>query len=236
MRIACLVLGSVLCAVATVSAQGDGDYRQQYPNISGEDVFENDRVVVQKFVLQPDEWEGIHSHAGNQLGIELSEGETTVRYGDDETIAIGQVGAVGWQRAVTLAERHESGNTGDAPFAWYWVNLKPSAPGRTTADTNHRHHYPNIAGEDVFENDRVLVQKFVLQPGEWEGIHAHSGNQLYIMLSEGETTVRHGEDERIAPSFLGQVGWQSAVDLNEAHESGNTGDTPVGWLWVNFKY
>ena len=50
-----------------------------------------------------------------------------------------------------------------------------------------------------------------------------------------ETTVRYGDDVRISTSFLGQVGWQSAVDITEAHESGNTGDTPVGWLWVNFK-
>ena len=235
MRIALRMLGCVLCASGFASAQGGTEHQQQYPNIAGEVVFENDRVLVQKFVLQPGEWEGIHSHSGNQLGIELSDGETTVRYGDDETIFIGQVGAAGWQRAVTLDVRHEAGNTDDTPFEWFWVNVKPSPAGPAGAETDHRHHYPNIAGEDVFENDRVLVQKFVLQPGEWEGIHSHSGNQLYVMLSEGETTVRYGDDERISPSFLGQVGWQSAVDITEAHESGNTGDTPVGWLWVNFK-
>ena len=99
----------------------------------------------------------------------------------------------------------------------------------------HAQHYPNISGEEVFENDRVLVQRFVMLPGEWEGIHSHSGNQLYIMLSEGESTVRYGENERISQSYVGLVAWQPAVDLSERHESGNTGDTPLEWLWVNFK-
>jgi len=60
--------------------------------------------------------------------------------------------------------------------------------GRAQGDTEHQQHYPNIPTEFTFENDRALVQKVVLQPGEWEGIHSHSGNQLYIMLTAGETT------------------------------------------------
>ena len=75
--------------------------------------------------------------------------------------------------------------------------------GRAQGDTEHQQHYPNIPTEFTFENDRALVQKVVLQPGEWEGIHSHSGNQLYIMLTVGETTVRYGEDETISLSFAG---------------------------------
>ncbi len=60
MRIALRMLGCVLCASGFASAQGGTEHQQQYPNIAGEVVFENDRVLVQKFVLQPGEWEGIH--------------------------------------------------------------------------------------------------------------------------------------------------------------------------------
>ena len=235
MRVALLILGSVLFSSGSVSAQGGTEHQQHYPNISGEVIFENDRVLVQKFVLQSGEWEGIHPHSGHQLGINLTDGQSTVRYGDQETTSIGRAGSAGWQRAVDLSERHESGNTGDTPVEWLWVNLKPSVTGSAQEAVDHRHHYPNIPGEVIFENDRVLVQRYVLQPGEWEGIHAHSGNQLYIMLTAGETTVRYGEDETISLSFAGEVDWQRAVDIAEAHESGNTGDTPLEWLWVNFK-
>ncbi len=235
MRIALLSLCGIWLWSVSGMAQEETAHQQHYPNISGEVVFENDHVLVQKFVLQPGEWEGVHSHSGFQLGLDLTDGETTVRYGDDEKTLVGRVGSVGWQRAVTLSERHESGNTGDTPFEWLWVNVKPSVTGSAQEDVDHRHHYPNIPGEVIFENDRVLVQRYVLQPGEWEGIHAHSGNQLYIMLTAGETTVRYGENETVSLSFAGEVAWQPAVDITEAHESGNTGDTPLEWLWVNVK-
>jgi len=235
MRVAPLLLGGLLLYSGSVSAQEQNPHAQHYPNITGEVVFENERVLVQRFVLQPGEWEGIHTHSGQQLGFGLSEGESTVRYGNDEAVSLGRLGSAFWQRAVSLSERHESGATGDTPVEWLWVNVKPGDQASASAGVDHHHHYPNISGEDVFENDRVLVQRFVMLPGEWEGIHSHSGNQLYIMLSEGESTVRYGENERISQSYVGQVAWQPAVDLSERHESGNTGDTPLEWLWVNFK-
>ena len=110
-----------------------------------------------------------------------------------------------------------------------------SAFGRAQGDTEHQQHYPNIPTEVIFENDRVLVQKYVVQPGEWEGIHPHSGNQLYVHLSRAQWTVRYGDQETTSVSPAGSVGWQRAVDLSEEHESGNTGDTPIEFLWVNLK-
>ena len=107
--------------------------------------------------------------------------------------------------------------------------------GSAQENTEHQQYYPNIPTEVIFENDRVLVQRVVIQPGEWEGIHSHSGDQLFINLSDGETSIRYGDEERHTSVELGSVGWQRAVDLSEEHESGNTGDTPLDFLWVNFK-
>ena len=56
--------------------------------------------------------------------ILLTDGQSTVRYGDQETMSVSRAGSVGWQRAVALSERHESGNTGDTPLEFLWVNLK----------------------------------------------------------------------------------------------------------------
>jgi oxalate decarboxylase/phosphoglucose isomerase-like protein (cupin superfamily) len=81
----------------------------------------------------------------------------------------------------------------------------------------------------------MLVQKVVLQPGKWEGIHPHPGNQLYIMLTDGQSTIRYGDEETTSASRAGSVGWQRAVDLSEEHKSGNTGDSPIEFLWVNLK-
>jgi len=56
-----------------------------------------------------------------------------------------------------------------------------------------------------------------MQPGQWEGIHTHSGNQLYIMLTDGQWTVRHGDQETTSVSSAGLVDWQRAVDLSVEH-------------------
>lgn len=107
--------------------------------------------------------------------------------------------------------------------------------GSAQEDAEHQQYYPNIPTEVVFENDRVLVQRAVIPPGEWEGIHSHTGDQLFIMLNDGETSIRYGDEETTFSVDFGDVGWQRAVDLSERHESGNTGDTPLDFLWVNFK-
>lgn len=211
------------------------NHKQHYPNVPLEVVFENDRVLVQKGVLQPGQWEGIHSHSGNQLGVNLTAGQVTVRQGGDESVYIGQMGSVEWQPAVDLSEKHESGNTGNKPYEFLWVNLKQPASAKALAKSDYTQHYPNIPSKDSFENDRVLVQRFVLQPGKWEGIHEHSGNQLFIMLTDGLATVRFGDEETTANYPAGLVGWQPAVELSEMHESGNVGEKPLEILILNLK-
>ncbi len=96
-------------------------------------------------------------------------------------------------------------------------------------------HYPNIPGEVLFENDKLVVQKFIIEPGQWEGVHPHPGNQLYIHIRGGEWTVRRGDEKTTSYSETGSVGWMDAIALSEDHESGNTGDSTIELLWVTLK-
>ncbi len=59
---------AVLVLAALMGLSAAGDHRQnsqdcyvKYPNIPGETLLENDRLVVQKFVVRPGQWEGIHT-------------------------------------------------------------------------------------------------------------------------------------------------------------------------------
>ena len=54
-----------------------------------------------------------------------------------------------------------------------------------TARPYHQ-EYPNIPGEVLLENNLVVVQRFIFQPGQWEGVHSHPGNQIYIHIKGGE--------------------------------------------------
>jgi mannose-6-phosphate isomerase-like protein (cupin superfamily) len=110
--------------------------------------------------------------------------------------------------------------------------LFASTPGATPAD---HQRYPNLAGQVVFENDRLVVQRFVVPPGQWEGVHSHPGNQLYVHIRGGEWTVRNGATKETSIAEDGEVGWMDAVPLSQDHESGNTGSTPIDFLWITLK-
>ena len=97
-------------------------------------------------------------------------------------------------------------------------------------------YYPNIAGEVLLENDKLVVQRFIIEPGQWEGIHRHPPDQLYIHIKGGEWTVRYGDDESTGISPDGEIGWSdTAIELDAKHQSGNTGDEPIDLLWVTLK-
>ena len=97
-------------------------------------------------------------------------------------------------------------------------------------------YYPNIEGELLLENDKVVVQKFIFPPGQWEGIHSHPPNQLYIHLKGGEWTIKYGDKTYPAQySLTGSVGRYGPVPLTVQHESVNSGSEPIELIWVTLK-
>jgi hypothetical protein len=96
-------------------------------------------------------------------------------------------------------------------------------------------YYPNIPGKVLLENDKVVVQRFTFPPGQWEGVHSHPPDQLYIHIKGGKWTVRNGARIESGWSETGSVGWYGPVDLSEDHESVNSGDEPIDLIWVTLK-
>ena len=228
-----LMLAVLLLAIPTGNLAGQ-ELGIVYPNIPGELLLENDMVVVQKFLVGPGQWEGLHTHPGDQIYVHIEGGEWTVRRGGQETVSQSADGSVGWQEAIGEHEQHESGNTGDTPIELVWVTLKPCA-------LLSNHHvgtfYPDIPGELLLENERVVVQRFIVEPEQWEGVHSHPGEQLYVHVRGGVWSGRRNglEDVGTEPSPAGSVGWMEAVELSEQHNSGNTGDTTIELIWITLK-
>ena len=98
-------------------------------------------------------------------------------------------------------------------------------------------YYPNIPGELVLENDKLIVQRFIIQPGQWEGIHSHPGNQIYVHIKGGEWSGRIGGKSEYSGEIDedGSVGWMDAIPLSAGHDSGNTGNTPIDIIYVTLK-
>jgi predicted metal-dependent enzyme (double-stranded beta helix superfamily) len=124
-----LVLLTLFCLTASADQHGDGPpnpCHMYYPNIPGELLLENDKLVVQRFIIEPGQWEGIHRHPPDQLYIHVKGGQWTVKYGDEATTSVDPDGSIGWSDTATeMSAMHESGNTGDEPIDLIWVTLKP---------------------------------------------------------------------------------------------------------------
>ncbi len=232
-------LGRAMLATLIAGVPAIGIGAQQvgvfYPNIPGELVLDNEYVVVQRFIIEPGQWEGIHSHPGNQVAVRIKGGLWAGRRGGREVYRMtepSEDGSVGWTDAIDLSEQHESGNVGDTPIDLIWITLKRCAPASNQAVGQV---YPDVPAEVLLENDRVVVQRFVTQPGQWQGVHSHPGSQVFVHTKGGEWTIRTGARETVSYSETGSAGWWQRVDLSEAHDTANSGDTPIEHILVNLK-
>ena len=220
--------------IAAAAAQ----YGPLYANLRGEVVLDNPRVFVQKFVVLPGQSTGLRTLPGDQLQVFIKGGVLTSVAGRS---ALWRDGRVVWHGAGESADAGST-NTGSTPIEMIWVTLKPVTPSLASAGgasgKYHYLNYPNIPGEDLLENDLVIVQRFNVNPGQWEGVHAHHPDMLYIHIKGGQWAVRskhEPEHAYPAPSPDGKVGWEPTIDISEGHESGNIGKNPIDLIWVTLK-
>jgi quercetin dioxygenase-like cupin family protein len=215
-----------------------GSQPRIYANLTGTIVLENQRVVVEKFVIEPRQSTGIYAHSGNQLLVFVKGGVLTSK-------ATGR--ATMWPDGRVVWQDREGGdagsaNTGSTPIDLLWITLKPVRPTSAAATVGQKPqygylNYPNLPGEDVLENDLVIVQRFKMKPGQWEGIHAHNPNTFYIFIKGGQWVSKSKEHTRGVPGSAadGLVAWMDTIDISDQHQSGNTGTNTTEVVWVALK-
>jgi hypothetical protein len=208
-----------------------------YADLTGTTALENDHVVVQRFIIQPRQSTGYHTHADHQLLVFVKGGVLTSKAGRSTVWPNGRV--------VWLQDAgHDDGstNTGRAPIEMLWVTLKPLKSTSHAAMSGQKPtygylNYPNIPGEDVLDNDRMIVQRFKMNPGEWEGHHAHNPNTFYIFIKGGQWVSKSKTHPQGVPGTAadGVVAWMDTIDMSEEHQSGNTGTNSTEVVWVALK-
>jgi hypothetical protein len=236
---------SLLLALIGLAGRGmaaaSAQHEPLYANLQGEVLLDNPRVLVQKFIVQPGQFTGRRLRPGDQLQVFIKGGVLTSRAGRS---TLWRDGRVEWHGAAEGADAGST-NSGATPIEMIWVTLKPvAAPAKAaTSDPastpKYRYlNYPNIPGEDLLENDLLIVQRFTVNPGQWEGVHAHHPDMLYIHIKGGQWAARskhEPEHAYPAPSPDGEVGWMPTIDISEGHESGNIGKGPIDLIWVTLK-
>jgi quercetin dioxygenase-like cupin family protein len=233
-------LGSESPAAYAVPA----DDKPIYANLQGRLLLDNSRVTVQQYVIEPGQSTGRHTSRGEQLLVFINGG--VLRSNDTGRSSLWRDGRVVWFDGASPDQG--STNVGSSAIKIDMVTLKPLGPaplvpGEAKAVPGQKPkyqylNYPNIPGEDVLENDWVIVQRFTVNPGQWEGVHAHHPDMLYIHIKGGQWAARSKSEPEHAypePSPDGEVGWMPTIDISEGHESRNIGKDPIDLVWVTLK-
>jgi predicted metal-dependent enzyme (double-stranded beta helix superfamily) len=224
-----------VCGVAVDSPQND----PSFAGLQGEVLLDNARVLVQKFVILPGQSTGRHMHPADQLLVFIKGG--VLRSQATGRSTVWRDGRVVWQNATDSADEGGT-NTGATPVEMDLVTLKPVAQSAALVPGSKSKYqylnYPNIPGEDLLENDQVIVQRFIVKPGQWEGVHAHCPDMLYIHIRGGqwaEKTYAEPEHPYPSPSPDGEVGWMRTIDISVGHQSRNIGKNSIDLVWVTLK-
>jgi hypothetical protein len=87
-------------------------------------------------------------------------------------------------------------------------------------------------GAVVLENDKVIVRRYLLQPGMATGMHSHSRDYVRVILQGGtvEITALNGPS-RAEQVEAGSVAWRS----KNTHDSKNIGGGPIEGLVIEIK-
>ncbi|MFO1468461.1 MAG: hypothetical protein U1F35_18790 [Steroidobacteraceae bacterium] len=212
-----------------------------FANLKGEVLLDNERVIVHSFVLAPGQSTGKRAVAADQLMVFIRGGTLKSTAGGRSTMW--HDGRVAWLPADEPADSGVT-NVGTQPIRFEVVSFKPlvavaGSPAASPAGASKFRHlnYPNIPGEDLLENDEVIVQRFLVQPGQWEGVHAHHPDMLYIHVKGGRWAARSYTGACVYPddSPDGSVGWMRTTPITEGHESQNAGKEPIDLIWVTLK-
>lgn len=232
--VACLPFGDRASANAMEPLQ----IKSAFANLSGHVVRENERVLVTMFTIEPGQSTGPQVHSTDSLLVFVKGGVLSSNQSHRATLW--KDGRVMWQ---SIANQPTAGytNIDSAPIQVILVALKPfpiAISGVSNENQEYHLNYPNIPGEDILENDSVVVQRFRLNPGQWEGVHAHRGNQLWIFIKGGLWSSRTKDTQPSEPQFGpdGTVGWMPAIDISQGHESGNVGTTAREVVWITLKH
>jgi quercetin dioxygenase-like cupin family protein len=208
---------------------------KSFSELTGKVVLDNERVLVQAFTVDPGQSMGTHIHSQPQVLVFVHggvlESESTGRS------TLWKDGRAVWLPASEQPEEARR-NVGAGSVEFIEVTLKRVARrSKTKASTYGYLSYPNVPGEDILENSQVIVQHFALEPGQWEGVHAHNPNTLYIFIKGGQwiskTTNPPSEIHGDSPD--GDVGWMQAYDITAGHQSGNVGTATSDVVWIALK-
>jgi quercetin dioxygenase-like cupin family protein len=101
--------------------------------------------------------------------------------------------------------------------------------------TTKRTGSPRLGTAELFENERVKVWDFVLEPGEAIPMHTHRRDHVIVVIDGGQLVVEYADGtRRTAEPRPGDI-YFGRVDAEDTHDARNVGTTRYRNIIIELK-
>lgn len=187
--------------------------------------FENEYVRVFDVTVPPGDTTLFHLHANDYAFVSI--GDATLKaevMGQQPTDLIMKDGETRFTKGPIT---HRVRNVASTPFRNITIEIlrSPGPSGTKKPDTA-----PGLS--TILDNDRVHIERLVLEPGQSTSLHTHNLSALSVFLTEARVRVESpGQKPQTMNYKPGDFRWRSAPTTHVLKNIGNTRFEAVGIDW-----
>jgi quercetin dioxygenase-like cupin family protein len=187
---------------------------------------ENQYVRVFDVVVPPGDATLFHTHANDYAFVSIGDAnlKAEVLGGQPADLAL-KDGEVRFTKGVIT---HRVTNVSRATFRNITIEVLSSPGGK--GDAGHSH---NIPGHSlVLENDRLRVERVVLEPGQSTGMHEHALSGLGVVVSPGKVVIESpGQKAQTVEFKPGDFRWHTGPVTHKLTNTGQSRFEAVDLEW-----
>lgn len=188
--------------------------------------FENQYVRIFDVVVPPGDATLFHTHTNDYVFVSIGDANLKAEVpGNQPGPLVLKDGEVRFTRGVIT---HRVTNMSKTPFRNITIEVLSSTGGKSEANQLH-----NIPGHTlVLENDRVRVERVVLEPGQSTGMHEHALSGLGVAVSSGKIAIESpGQKAQTVEFKPGEFRWHTGAITHKLTNTGKTRFEAVDVEW-----
>jgi quercetin dioxygenase-like cupin family protein len=187
--------------------------------------FENEYVRVFDVVVQPGDATLFHTHTSDYAYVAIGDANLKAEVMGSEPADL-----ILKDREARFTKgpiAHRVTNVAGTPFRNITIEIlrSPGSVGASTPDTSPGHSI-------VMENDRVRIERLILEPGQSTNIHRHNLSALSVFLTKSTVRIESpGAKPEIFEYKPGDFRWRAAPVMHSIKNIGATRFEAVGVDW-----
>ena len=187
--------------------------------------FENEYVRVFDVVVPPGDATLYHVHSNDYVFVSIGEATLKAQVLDGQPADL--IVKDGETRFTKGPITHRVTNVVKTPFRNITIEIlkSPGAVGASTPDNSPGHSI-------VLENEKVRVERLILEPGQSTNIHTHNLSALSVFLTKSKVRIESpGSKPQILDYKPGDFRWRQAPVTHSIKNIGTTRFEAVGVDW-----